>query len=47
MRWPNEEFTRPLIECRKYGKIFTEGESERDYRLNKSFVETSFIAFVY
>ena len=26
----SEEFTRPLIGCRKYGESFTEGESERD-----------------
>jgi len=26
----NEEFTRPLIEHRKYGECFTEGERERE-----------------
>ena len=28
----NEEFTRPLIECRKYGESFTEGESEGEIK---------------
>jgi len=28
----NEEFTRPLIEYRKYRESFTEGESEREIK---------------
>ena len=45
---PNEEFKRPLIGHRKYGKSLAEGENERGLkRSNRSCVKTSSMSFVY